>query len=204
MVLQYRLHCYADIQKDLDRLFRKNLFFVRIYDERQEPIAYSDIQQKYTTNPNWNPIILDSTVCGGATLKVVVHEFGDDGQHEIVGSFTVTLEELSNIKKAVHWDLLGPKKNKSKGKFYISRVEKIEVPNQPIYSIEFKAEKLSKHTPANKLCPFLMIYKTNSGGGIDLITKTEYQKQTIKRLVLPMTDSQNLYENQTLHPLSRD
>lgn len=64
MVLQYRLHCHADIHKDLDRLFRKNLFFVRIYDETQEPIAYSDIQQKYTTNPNWNPIILDTSVSG--------------------------------------------------------------------------------------------------------------------------------------------
>ena len=50
--------------------------------------------------------------------------------------------------------------SKSKGKFYITKVEKVEAPNLPTYSIEFKAEKLSKHTSATKLYPFLMIYKT--------------------------------------------
>ncbi|XP_048577137.1 copine-3 isoform X2 [Nematostella vectensis] len=80
-------------------------------------------------NPKWKPIHISSQqLCNGdydRVLKVNCYDWDDDGSHDLIGTFTTTLRELSTCQQGgaeLQWPCINEKKRKKKKNYKNSGV----------------------------------------------------------------------------------
>lgn len=92
--MKYILHCSGIKLARKDGLFGKSDPFVLIK-SYGKPIGFSNVVSK-NLNPFWDPIVVDPESCGGVNgnITVEVFDFDNDGNHDFIGSFSLTLSSL--------------------------------------------------------------------------------------------------------------
>lgn len=96
----------------------------RVNADKSDTVVYRSDYLKDDPNPDWPAVeITSNKLCNGdcnRPLKVEIFDFNDDGDHDFIGEFTTTLEEMAEGEgfQIVTWDVINEKKRAKKGDEY--------------------------------------------------------------------------------------
>ncbi|EDO26801.1 predicted protein, partial [Nematostella vectensis] len=124
--------CNGDYDRVLKDFFGKSdpyLEFSRAKEDGSFVVVHRTEVVSNNLNPKWKPIHISSQqLCNGdydRVLKVNCYDWDDDGSHDLIGTFTTTLRELSTCQQGgaeLQWPCINEKKRKKKKNYKNSGV----------------------------------------------------------------------------------